>query len=223
VAIDFQLFLLLAVLMRLGYRAHPGQGLTVLLVLGITLASLLVFNRDPELEPWALYFFGSYGLGAAAWWAGRSRHPLAALGLLAAMGIAALWLEFRERVALAILTALLLGLLVWHRRRRPAPARPLPEQLRRFVNRQGQISYALFLVHFPMLLLCNALYAQLRQPGAGALLAAALGYWIASMALAYGFERWVETPLARWGTPRRSGSTRSVASRPLQSISPRTR
>jgi peptidoglycan/LPS O-acetylase OafA/YrhL len=223
VAIDFQLFLLLAVLMRLGYRAHPRQRLTVLLVLGLMLASLLVFNRDPDLEPWAVYFFGSYGLGAAAWWAGRSRHPLAALSLLAAMGLAALWLEFRERIALAVFMALLLGGLVWRRRRQPAPAPRLPEGARRFLNRQGQMSYALFLVHFPVLLLGNALYAQLRSPGNAALLAAVLGYWLTSLALAYLFERWIETPLARWGLPRRSGSTRSVTSRLVQPTSPSTR
>lgn len=224
VAIDFQLFLLLAVLMRLGYRAHPRQRLTVLLVLGLTLASLLLFNRRPELESWALYFFGSYGLGAAAWWAGRARHPRAALALLAAMGLGALWLEFRARIALAVLVALLLGWLAWRRRHPPAHKPSLPEALRRFLNRQGQRSYALFLIHFPLLLVCNALYAQLRQPGPAVLLATVLAYWLGGLALAYAFERWVETPLARWGLPpRSSGSTRSTASRPDQSSSPRTR
>jgi len=223
VAIDFQLFLLLAVFMRLGYRAHPRQHLTVLLVLGLTLASLLIFNRRPDLEPWAPYFFGSYGLGAAAWWAGRARHPLPALALLAAIGCVALWLEFRERIALALCVALLLGALVWRRRRQTAARQPLPEGVRRFLNQGGRMSYALFLIHFPVLMLANAAYAHLPEDSPIVLGGVVLGYWLASMVLAWGFERYVETPLARWGLPRRSGSTSAAASRPDQSTSPRTR
>ncbi len=224
VAIDFQLFLLLAILMRLGYRAHPRQRLTVVLVLGLTLASLLVFNRQPELEPWALYFFGSYGLGAAAWWAGRSRHPIPALLLLMAIGTAALWLEFRERIALALGVALLLGSVVWWRRRDVAPLPRLPEAARSWLNHGGQMSYALFLVHFPVLMLANALYAQLDTAGPASLAGVVVAYWLASMTLAWAFERWVESPLARWGLPPRSkGSTRASASVPVQSTSPRTR
>ncbi len=224
VAIDFQLFLLLAVLMRLGYRAHPGKQLTVLLVLGLMLASLLVFNRQPGLDPWALYFFGSYGLGAAAWWAGRSRHPLAALGLLALIGLAALWLEFRERTALALALALLLGSLVRHRRQHPRQEHPVPAPLRQALHRGGKMSYALFLIHFPVLLLTNAVYAHSGANGPAVVAATVLAYWLASMALAWAFERYVETPLARRGLPpRSSGSTSAAASRPLQSTSPRTR
>jgi peptidoglycan/LPS O-acetylase OafA/YrhL len=223
VAIDFQLFLLLAVLMRLGYRAHPGKQLTVGLILGLTAGSLLVFNRQPGLDPWALYFFGSYGLGATAWWAGRSRHPLAALALLALIGTGALWLEFRERTALALALALLLGGLVWQQRRHPQPEHPVPVFLRQALHRGGTMSYALFLIHFPVLLLANALYARLEPAGAVALAATVLGYWLASLTLAWAFERYVETPLARWGLPRSSGSTSAAASRPLQSSSPRTR
>lgn len=223
VAIDFQLFLLLALLMRLGYRVRRGKTVTLLLVLGLMLASLLLFNRRPELEPWALYFFGSYGLGAAAWWAGRSHHPLAALALMALIGGGALWLEFRERTALALVLALLLGALVWHRRRYPRREHPLPAPLRQLLHRGAQRSYALFLIHFPVLMLANALYAQLGSAGAGTLACFVAGYWLASMALAWVFERYVETPLARWGLPRRSGSTSALASRPDQSTSPRTR
>ena len=224
VAIDFQLFLLLALLMRLGYRLHPRKHYTVLLVLGLTGASLLIFNRQPDLDPWALYFFGAYGLGAAAWWAGRSRHPLAAIGLLAVLGAAALWLEFRDRIVIALAVALLLALLLWRRRRHTEPRLlPLPTVPRQLLQAGGRTSYALFLVHFPVLMLVNAAYARLATGGMGMLVATVLAYWLASMALAWAFERYVETPLARWGLPRKSGSTSAMASRPDQSTSPRTR
>lgn len=225
VAIDFQLFLLLALLMRLGHDLHPRKHYTVLLVLGLMLASLLSFNREPALDTWALYFFGSYGLGAAAWWAGRSRHPQAAMALLVVIGCSALWLEFRGRIALALVLALLLALLAWRRRRQASPRLlPLPSGLRRLLQTGGHTSYALFLVHFPVLMLANAAYAKFATGQPGTLAATVALYWLASMMLAWGFERWVERPLARWGLPpRSSGSTSAVASRPDQSSSPRTR
>lgn len=222
VAIDFQLFLMLALLLRLGHLVQMRQSLTQLLVLCLMLASLLVFNRQPGLDEWAPYFFGAYGLGAAAWWAGRSRHPLTWLLLLAGVGTLALWLEFRGRIALALVVALLLGLMAWQRRHRsPTAAHPLPQPLRRLLNRGGQISYALFLVHFPVLMLGNALYVHLGGTDAQAPVFV-LGCWLASMGLAWGFERWVERPLARWGLPaRKGGSTSAAASRPAPSTSQR--
>ncbi|MFO0490298.1 MAG: hypothetical protein ACK5YJ_00740, partial [Curvibacter sp.] len=100
---------------------------------------------------------------------------------------------------------------------------PVPEVLRQLLHRGAAMSYALFLIHFPVLLLANAFYAQWTGAGALVLVATVLGYWLASMTLAWAFERYVETPLARWGLPRSSGSTSAMASRPLQSNSPRTR
>ena len=196
VAIDFQLFVLLALLMRLGYRAGPRQRLTQALVLGLMLASLFFFNRRPDWDPWALYFFGAYGMGAAACWAGRSRHPALGLALLAAVGVLALVLEYRTRIALALAVALLLGLMQWQRRGRAPAQHPLPESLRRATSQLGQISYALFLLHFPVLMLGNALYVKLGLTSAMATTLFMLGCWSVSLLLAYAFERRVEAPLA---------------------------
>ena len=49
-------------------------GLTFGLVLGLTVASLFGFNLRHELDAWALYFFGSYGLGMLAAWVRNARH-----------------------------------------------------------------------------------------------------------------------------------------------------
>jgi len=217
VAIDFQLFVLLALLMRLGYRAGPRLRMTQVLVLGLMLASLFVFNRQPDLDHLALYFFGAYGMGAAACWAGRSRQPALGLMLLATVGVLALVLEFRTRIALALCVALLLGLMQWQRRSQTPVQHPLPDRLRRVASQLGKISYALFLLHFPVLMLGNALYVKLGLSSARVAALFMLGCWIASLLLAYAFERWVEAPLARWGFPGRSGSTSAAASRPVQS------
>ena len=74
VAIDFQLFALMTLLLWLGRRPRWPQAL----LLGLMLASLFFFNRDEDWDNWALYFFGAYGMGAAAFWAGNARRPAAA-------------------------------------------------------------------------------------------------------------------------------------------------
>jgi len=99
-----------------------------------------------------VYFFGAYGLGMLACWAVQSPRAVGAWSwamLMAALVLAALTLEWRPRIALAGATALALVATM----RTPALARwtgwaPL--------NRLGRISYSVFLVHFPVCLLVNA-------------------------------------------------------------------
>lgn len=192
VAIDLQLYALLALLLWLGQRgARPGPALV--LVVGLMLASLLYFNRDEGWDRWGLYFFGSYALGALAWRAARAKRPARWLGLLAGTGLLALALDWRPRLALALGVALLLGLMQWRRH----AGRRVPDAVAHPLHVLGRSSYALFLVHFPVLMLGNALYAQLGLHSAGATAALLLGCWLASLALAMAFERRVEAPLAR--------------------------
>ena len=159
VAIDFQLFAL-ATLLFAAVRAIPWRSprhaavAAQAMVLSGTAASLWVFNRNPELDMWALYFCGSYGLGMVAYWAVRSPRPgLWALGMVL-LGASALVLDFRLRIALAWLLALALVWLL----RRPAPVwgRALEP-----LQTLGKMSYSVFLVHFPVCLLVNAIVSEL--------------------------------------------------------------
>lgn len=218
VAIDFQLFVLMALLLWLGRRRFGA----LLLVLGLMLASLFFFNRDADWDNWALYFFGAYGMGALAYWVGSARRPGMLLGVLALAGGVALALDFRGRIALALAVALLLALLQWRHHSRRRQVR-MPAGLARTVGLFGQTSYALFLVHFPVLMLGNALFARLQLEGGGAAALALLASWAGSVGLAVLFERWVEAPLGRWTYGRSKGSISAAASRPDQSTSPRTR
>ncbi|MCE1249337.1 MAG: acyltransferase [Comamonadaceae bacterium] len=153
VAIDFQLFactvLLLAALQHAPAWAQRTAPLWV--ALAGTL-SLCWFNRLPGLDMWAWYFWGAYGLGMCAFWATRARRPgWWALGMILVGGLA-LWLQWRERVALALVFSLLL---LCAQRRGWA----LPQG--RLLQRLGQMSYSVFLVHFPICLLVNAVVSQL--------------------------------------------------------------
>ncbi|WP_233167840.1 acyltransferase family protein [Xylophilus sp. ASV27] len=191
VAIDFQLFALTVLLLALArplQQRWPRHGTRIgaALVLVIAALSLAIFNRHAELDDTALYFFGSYGLGMLAWWAGRSRHPRHWIAAMLALGVAALALDWRGRLATALVTALVLA---WAQRSEPLrhwQAHPA-------LLRLGRMSYSVFLIHFPVCLLVAA-WVGLRwpaDPAANALgmLAAFLLSVVAGMALHYGVER----------------------------------
>jgi len=185
IAIDFQLFALMAILLWAGRFRLVAPAL----VLGAAAASLFWFNRDAEWDNWALYFFGSYGLGAAAWWASDRKQLSAWLGVVATVVIAALIVDFRLRIAVALVVALALG---FSRRSGLLEQWPNARPLAFF----GKISYSVFLIHFPICLIVNALFSHfgLTSPGV-ALLGMAIA-WSASNAAGTLFYRWVESPAA---------------------------
>ncbi|MFM9701174.1 hypothetical protein, partial [Streptomyces europaeiscabiei] len=94
---------------RRGWR-HPSRLVVGPLLVGAAmLASAFVFNRQPGLDAFGPYFFVSYGLGALVHWLGLWRHRRIGLALLvAAIGLA-LWMDWRDRLALALATALWLA------------------------------------------------------------------------------------------------------------------
>ncbi|XHS79264.1 acyltransferase family protein [Burkholderiaceae bacterium UC74_6] len=196
VAADFQLFALLALLLWLA-RSLPlarerRQRLGPWLVLALMVASLWGFNRFSDLDDWGLYFFGAYGLGALVHWIGigdsRRRHML----ILSAIGIAALLIEWRERVAVALVTA---WVLAWLQARHQAGQR----LSQGWIVEAGDHSYALFLVHYPICLLVNALFVQwdLQNPYA-ALAMMAMAWVLANMASLL-FHHYVERPAMQLG------------------------
>jgi peptidoglycan/LPS O-acetylase OafA/YrhL len=185
IAIDFQLFALMALLLWSGRIRIVAPAL----VLAVAIASLFWFNRDARWDNWAIYFFGSYGLGAAAWWASDRKQMSAWLGVMLTISIAALIIDFRLRIALALAVALLLGF-----GRRTALLERWPNV--RPLAFLGQISYSVFLVHFPVLLLANTLYAQTDYDSSLSTLVCLGLSLAASLAAATLFYRWIESPEA---------------------------
>ncbi len=191
VAIDFQLFAVMALLLWIGGRA--AKWLVALAMLG----SLFFFNLHQTGDVWALYFFGSYGMGAFAWWAGHSRHAGKLLAMLALAGAAALVWDFRLRIALALFLALGLGVARWHLRRevqQKPTLRPLALRLLRLLSRS---SYALFLTHFSIVLLANVVWERFGWTATGySVVWFAAVTWLVCVALSMLFERFVERPLS---------------------------
>ena len=200
VAIDFQLYALFALLVWLARGKLWVRGL---LVAGMTVASLTWFNLDAEYDVWALYFFGAYGLGALAWRA-NARTPDAgrARGLYFVtllVGLVSLALVFRERIALAIAVSSLLlafGSAQMH----------LPRRVDGWVRRLSNSSYALFLVHFSVLLLVNAVWATWGLQNHDWALAFVLAAWALSLVVSHAFHVQVEQRIAQWRAASTSGA-----------------
>lgn len=188
VAIDLQLYGLFALLLWLG-SVSTRSLLAVWLVAGMALASLLYFNRIAALDVWALYFFGAYGLGALAWWGTRLTFGAWLLLAIAFMTLAALAVEWRTRLALAGMTALALAWgsagVRWH----------LPTGLARIIHALGKTSYAVFLTHYPVCLLFNALAGRFWPASPAANMASLLLAWITSLLAGACLYRWVEAPV----------------------------
>jgi peptidoglycan/LPS O-acetylase OafA/YrhL len=155
VAIDFQLFTFTVVMLwacGIAVQRHARLALLPpLAVSAVCVLSLFIFNRNDAWDNTWLYFFGSYGMGMLGYWASKRRRGLLWLALLAAMVTAALLVEFRIRIALAGTIMLLLGLAS---RYPEIGKRPLGNVLAYL----GRISYSIFLIHYPLCLLVNAIF-----------------------------------------------------------------
>lgn len=183
VAIDFQLFSLLVLLFWAGRYFGTYVG-----VIGATLlavASLFYFNRDAEWDIWALYFLGSYGMGAVAYWATSRHRATLWLGMMTVVAIAALVLDFRLRIAVALVAALALGI---------ASASGLMARWPDFkvLAFLSKISYSVFLVHFPICLVVNSAFIHWAPDTAWVGLVGMVVAWGASLAVGALFYQLVE-------------------------------
>ncbi|HTJ96326.1 MAG TPA: acyltransferase family protein, partial [Rhodocyclaceae bacterium] len=158
VAIDFQLFVLYAILAWRGRPPVIAARWALVPVIIVTVISLFHFNRDASFDNWAVYFFGAYGLGALGFHISQSQRPRLGLSLLVLVTGMALWVEFRERIAVALAVTIALVVLRHLSINRHT-------YFARAANYFGLNSYALFLVHFPLCLLSNAVFAWLGFEG----------------------------------------------------------
>jgi peptidoglycan/LPS O-acetylase OafA/YrhL len=186
VAMDFQLYVLLVLLLA---AARTPRALSWA-VLGLCAASMLYFNRHSELDNWALYFFGSYGLGVMAAWSRRSSYDAGLFALTVGVAIVALWLQPRIRLEVALATALVLPLAANWR----TPAQALGQWMRRLADS----SFGTFLTHYGVIVIVSAMWEILGLHGTQTAMGVMVMAWVLSLGIGLAFHRWVEQPLAQW-------------------------
>jgi len=213
-AIDFQLFVLTLAVAMLARRwtqvdgaARPARALalTQSLLAVPAVLSLFWFNRDPAFDCWAFYYLGSYFLGMLVHWfiAGGLRGP-ALCGYLG-LAIAAVAVDWRPRLLVAVATAVVILVAAQRERLRTWPMGRLLGSLG--IDYLGRISFSLFLIHFPVCLVVSGWLSQWPlTPGQA--LAGMVAAWGASLLLAIVFHHMVERPC--WRRPACGSPTASA-------------
>jgi len=126
-------------------------------------------------------------MGAMAYWAGQSKQQAAWFWLNVAIALAALFVDFRLRILIAVCVAFILfftrNILIkeWLK-------------LQQMTHYLGTISYALFLVHFSVVMLANAVFSWFKFSDSLMGFVFMIFSWIASLILADIFYRRIEKP-----------------------------
>jgi len=180
VAIDFQLYALFLLILWLT-RAHAAAAL--LACAALASVSLLWLNRQPELDIYAPYFFGAYGLGIAAHWISTQPRKAAWLAALALLVTAALIVEWRARILVAGVTALLLATTGGAKAPRWS-----------WVSWISRISYSVFVIHYAVILAVSAVVHRHWPASPIANAAGMATAWLLSLCAGALLHRYVESP-----------------------------
>lgn len=197
VSIDFQLYVITVLLFSL--TRHPAWRSGV--IAALAMSSIWVFNRMSTLDNWAIYFFGSYGLGVLAAWAKRSDHDAYTFMFVLFFGITAWSEDHRIRLAIAMCTAMALFLM---------SHREIAESaFKRWVQLMSDSSYAIFLTHFGVLMIINAAFIQWHGHSTSQAVACMVVGWLLSNIIGWGFHQWGEKPIIKrlLSKPRRQTAT----------------
>ena len=191
VAADMQLFaMLLLVLLgaeRLRLAAIPQRDAAVGLLLGLSAVSLVWASRSAALEVWGIYFFGAYALGVMVHWSVESRSARYGLAVLLGIYALALCVEWRERLLVSLFTAALLALGLYGNWQ---PGM----KCRRLFGFLSRISYSVFLVHYPVVMLTGSFVGRMWPHSVSMAVVGLLISWGGSLVLAQLLYRWVEAP-----------------------------
>jgi peptidoglycan/LPS O-acetylase OafA/YrhL len=190
VAIDFQLYVLL-ILLCYALQSQTHQRLSIVVAV-LCVVSMWHFNRIDELDIWAIYFFAAYGLGVLAAWAKRSAFEARVFWLTAVLAVGALWVEYRTRLSLALLTA------VWLVMKPKGTVRWTP--IKRMVHRLSNSAYVLFLTHFGAIVLFSAMWNKSHFYDPYMAFALTGFAWLCCVGMGLFLHEKAEVPIHHWVT-----------------------
>ena len=188
VAVDFQLYALLIILCHT-LHTENNKRLSIV-VAALCAVSMWRFNRMDELDIWAIYFFAAYGLGVLAAWAKRSTFESKVFWLTALIGAGALWVEYRTRLSLALLTAIWLvikpkGMVHW-------------TPMKRVVHRLSNSAYVLFLTHFGVIVLFSDMWNKSHFYDPDTAFALTGFAWFCCIGIGLFMHEKIEVPMHHW-------------------------
>ncbi len=195
VAIDLQLYALFVVLAyatRGAQRPLAESGAPIVVAIA-TVASLLIFSRQPGLDVWAIYFLSAYGLGALAAWSTAGARARWCWWLTVALLLVDGWLEPRSRPLLAVVTAIALyagSHVTW---------RGTKHLGRRWVERLSDVSYSVFVCHFAVIVLVSGVWERFDFEGLAQAWLFVMLAWGLSIGVGAGVQRFCD----RWLSWRR--------------------
>ena len=192
VAIDFQLYALLIVLCHVLHTEHHKRVSVAVALLCV--ASMWQFNRVDGLDIWAIYFFAAYGLGVLAAWAKRSTFENRVFWITALLAVGALWVEYRTRLSLALVTAVWLvikpkGMVHW-------------TPIKRVVHRLSNSAYVLFLTHFGAIVLFSSMWNKSHFYDPDMAFALTGFAWACCVGMGLFLHEKVEVPMHHWVSQR---------------------
>lgn len=188
VAIDFQLYALLILMCSsLARETHRPLSIGVSL---LCIASMWQFNRVDELDIYAIYFFAAYGLGVLAAWAKRSAFDARVFWITALLAMGALWVEYRTRLTLALITA------IWLTIKTKGMVRWTP--MKRVVHRLANSAYVLFLTHFGVIVVFSAMWNRSHFYDPDTAFALTVFAWLFSVGMGLFLHEKAEIPIHHW-------------------------
>jgi peptidoglycan/LPS O-acetylase OafA/YrhL len=197
IAIDWQLYAVLAILISLFGKTSR----LVLILVVLMLAAFFYFSKYQRLDVWMIYFIGSYGLGVLAYLISDGHNQALAkfakvvgyfLALLLLVSIL-MGAGAKAVVALAVFLVLLasnlsiLDMTFNH-----------SSMWIEIIKWLSHRSYALFLIHYPFILLFNALYEKFNLSKFGLSLTMMWMVWGVSLIASNYLYQWVEKPCRKW-------------------------
>jgi peptidoglycan/LPS O-acetylase OafA/YrhL len=198
-AIDMQLFAILLILTWAirSKASHWGKVMLGGVVMGLGLLSAFWWNRLPNLEPYAAYFFASYSLGVVVAWVEQKTLSRIVFWGYVSLVLLAMVVDYRLRLfmALGVVSIFMLALTQGWLYRWPGS---------KLIATLGRLSYSLFLVHFPVSLVVNGVWSALMPENPWLAFLGMMVSYALSVGAAWVFYHTVELPLVMLGSRRKT-------------------